>query len=57
MKTKRVKSKRIPLDLKRCQAEKPNGYTFMTLGGKTSCVVTRFLRGTRKKHIAPVGIC
>ena len=31
MKTKKVKL--TPPDKKRCQAEKPNGYTFMTLGG------------------------
>lgn len=24
----------IPPDLARCQAEKPNGYSFMTLGGR-----------------------
>ena len=28
------KPKRIPPDLKQCQAEVPNGYTFMTLGGR-----------------------
>lgn len=26
-------SKLIPVDKKQCQAEKPNGYNFMTLGG------------------------
>lgn len=26
----------IPPDLKRCQAEKPNGYSFMTIGGRPS---------------------
>jgi len=28
-----MKSKLIPPDLTKCQAEKPNGNTFMTLGG------------------------
>ena len=27
-----------PVDLKRCQAEKPNGYTFMTYGGQPGLV-------------------
>jgi len=29
-----TKVKLIPPDLKRCQAEKPNGHSFMTLGGR-----------------------
>lgn len=28
-----VKPKLVPVDKKQCQAEKPNGYSFMTLGG------------------------
>lgn len=38
MKTKTKKTKLIPPDLKRCQAEKPNGWTFMTLGGRQEMV-------------------
>lgn len=30
--------KLIPPDLKQCQAEKPNGCTFMTLGGRPGMV-------------------
>lgn len=37
MSNKQIASKKKPLtppDLKRCQSEKPNGHTFMTLGGR-----------------------
>ena len=30
--------KLIPPDLERCQAEKPNGVTFMTLGGRKEMI-------------------
>lgn len=34
MTKKSTKPKLTPPDLKQCQAEKPNGHTFMTLGGR-----------------------
>lgn len=38
MKTKTKLAPLIPPDRKQCQAEKPNGYSFMTLGGTPGLV-------------------